>query len=148
LKRIRFCIMTQILKLKEVKLSDAKFLYKLLGERESKIFISHKDMPTWDEHVEFVKSKPYLKWYIIYSKEEKIGTISLTFENEIGIFIKKGTEGKGIGSHALKMLIEKKSNLRYLANINPKNKESIKFFKKNRFKLIQYTYEITNSNKK
>ena len=131
-----------------IKKDDHRFLFELLEQRQLFANISHKKMPTWDEHVEFVKSKPYLKWYIIYSKEEKIGTISLTFENEIGIFIKKGTEGKGIGSHALKMLIEKKSNLRYLANINPKNKESIKFFKKNRFKLIQYTYEITNSNKK
>jgi hypothetical protein len=30
----------------------------------------------------------------------------------------------------------------YLANVNPKNKKSIKFFKKNNFKILQYTYEL------
>ena len=29
------------------------------------------------------------------------------------------------------------------ANVNPKNKKSLDFFKKNGFKLIQYTYELT-----
>ena len=141
-------IMVSALKLKKITLSDTRFLYELLSERKSKTLISHKGMPTWEEHVKFVKSKPYSKWYIIIHEDKKIGMVSLTFENEVGIWIKKGIQGRGIGSCALKMLIEKNHNLRYLANINPKNKESIKFFKKNGFKLIQYTYEITNLNKK
>jgi len=29
-----------------------------------------------------------------------------------------------------------------LANVNPKNKDSQKFFKANSFRLIQYTYEL------
>ena len=65
----------------------------------------------------------------------------LTFENEVGIFIKNDVQHTGTGSVALQLLIKKNPHLRYLANINPKNKESIKFFKKNNFKLIQYTYE-------
>ena len=32
---------------------------------------------------------------------------------------------------------------RYLANVSPKNKKSIQFFKHNGFKLIQYTFEKT-----
>jgi RimJ/RimL family protein N-acetyltransferase len=133
------------LSLKKVKKIDAQFLYELLSERDPKTFISHKKMPTWEEHVKFVKSKPYAKWYIIESGTKKIGTILLTFQNEVGIFIKKGTQHKGLGTRALKMLIAENTNLRYLANISPKNKESERFFKKNGFKLIQYTYEITNS---
>ena len=127
--------------LKLVSKSDYRFLYDLLKERNSKINISHKRMPTWEEHVRFVKSKPYSKWYIIYNKDEKIGSILLTSENEVGIFIKNDVQHKGIGSVALQLLIKKNPHLRYLANINPKNKESIEFFKKNNFKLIQYTYE-------
>ena len=127
--------------LKLVSKSDYRFLYDLLKERNSKINISHKRMPTWEEHVKFVKSKPYSKWYIIYNKDEKIGSILLTSENEVGIFIKNDVQHKGIGSVALQLLIKKNPHLRYLANINPKNKESIEFFKKNNFKLIQYTYE-------
>ena len=127
--------------LKLVSKSDYRFLYDLLAQRNSKINISHKRMPTWEEHVRFVKSKPYSKWYIIYNKDEKIGSILLTSENEVGIFIKNDVQHKGIGSVALQLLIKKNPHLRYLANINPKNKESIEFFKKNNFKLIQYTYE-------
>ena len=127
--------------LKLVSKSDYRFLYDLLKERNSKINISHKRMPTWEEHVRFVKSKPYSKWYIIYNKDEKIGSVLLTFENEVGIFIKNDVQHTGTGSVALQLLIKKNPHLRYLANINPKNKESIEFFQKNNFKLIQYTYE-------
>ena len=127
--------------LNKIKKEDYVFLHNLLAQRNSKINISHKRMPTWEEHVRFVKSKPYSKWYIIYNKDEKIGSILLTFENEVGIFIKNDVQHKGTGSVALQLLIKKNPHLRYLANINPKNKESIEFFKKNNFKLIQYTYE-------
>lgn len=130
--------------LNPVKKTDHIFLYELLSQRKSLVNISHKRMPTWEEHVKFVKSKPYAKWYIIELEKKKIGTILLTFQNEIGIFIKKGIQHKGIGTRALKMLIAENTNLRYLANVSPKNKESEQFFKKNGFKLIQYTYEITN----
>ncbi len=62
--------------------------------------------------------------------------------NEIGIFLKKIHHGKGIGSKALKLLITKHPRKRYLANINPNNIFSTKFFKNNKFKLIQHTYEL------
>jgi|TARA_B110000438_G_scaffold171111_1_gene163469 RimJ/RimL family protein N-acetyltransferase len=127
--------------LKSISKSDYGFLYDLLEERNSQVNISHKTMPTYDEHLKFIKSKPYSKWYIIYFKNIKIGTISLTFENEVGIFITKNIQHEGAGSFALQLLIKKNPHLRYLANINPNNKKSIKFFKKNNFKLIQYTYE-------
>ena len=38
---------------------------------------------------------------------------------------------------ALNILIKKNRRKRYLANINPKNKKSISFFKKNGFELIK-----------
>ena len=139
--------MTEEISLKKVKDSDIKFLYELLLEREKQSQISHKKVPSWKEHVKFVKSKPYLHWYIISYGRKKVGSISLTLEHEIGIWIKKEMQQKGIGNQAMKLLIRKNPNLRYLANINPKNKDSIKFFKKNGFKLIQYTYEITDSKK-
>lgn len=102
-------------------------------------------MPTYDEHIKFVKSNPYSKWYIIKIGARKVGSIYLTKQNEIGIFLIKNLHHKGIGTHALKLLMEKNPGLRYLANISPKNKESINFFKKNGFKLIQYTYELIRS---
>jgi len=71
-----------------------------------------------------------------------VGSVYLSKQNEIGIFLKKGLQGKGIGSIAMMLIIVKNPRDRFLANISPKNRESIKFFKKNGFTLIQHTYEL------
>ena len=47
--------------------SDAMFLFDLLKERDSYVNISHKKMPTYASHLKFITSKPYKKWYIIFS---------------------------------------------------------------------------------
>ena len=130
------------IKLKSVNKSDFRFLYDLLQERNPRTFISHKKMPTYEEHVNFVSSKPYSKWYIIEIDGKRSGSIYLTKQNEIGIFLKEGLQKRGIGSKALMALMEKNSGVRYLANINPKNLSSMNFFKKAGFTLIQYTYEL------
>lgn len=130
------------IKLRTVKKSDCLFLYELLKERDPKYNISHKKMPNYSQHEKFVLSKPYDKWYIILKSSKEIGSIYLTKENEIGIFIKKNMQKKGIGFNVLKTLMEKNPRKRYLANINPMNKKSIRFFKNNGFKLIQYTFEL------
>jgi len=128
--------------LKNVNVSDHKFLYELLRERQPIENISHKKMPTYKQHIKFVNSKPYSKWYVIHYKNQKVGTIYMTKQNEIGIHIRKDYRRHGLGKYTMKLLIKKNSRKRYLANINPKNKKSIKFFTKQGFKLIQYTYEM------
>jgi len=130
--------------LKPVIKSDIRFLYNQLKERDVTVNISHKKMPTYLEHSKFVLSNPYSKWYIIINKNKKIGNIYLTKTNEIGIFILKSNENKGIGKIVLEKIMKMNSRTRYLANVNPKNKKSLDFFKKNGFKLIQYTYELTS----
>ena len=123
---------------------DYRFLYNLLKERDPLANISHKKMPSYHEHVLFVSSKPYSKWYVILYGANKVGSIYITTQNEIGIFIKKSFQDKQIGSVVLKKLIQKNPKKRYLANVSPKNKNSINFFKKNKFRLIQYTFELNN----
>lgn len=130
--------------LKEVNTSDLEFLYHLLEERDPRANISHKKMPTFEEHVKFVLSKPYSVWYVILAKKEKAGSIYLSKQNEIGIFVKKNMNGMGIGSKALKLLMEKNPKKRYLANVSPQNPDSIEFFQKHNFKLLQYTYELNS----
>ncbi len=141
---------SQIMKIKDVKLkivtkSDHSFLYELLKQRDSIVNISHRKMPSYKDHVKFVLSKPYSKWYVIQYDNQRVGSIYLTKQNEIGIFLINEMSGKSIGGKALKLLMEKNYKLRYLANINPKNKESVKFFKKMDFKIIQHTYELINT---
>jgi predicted acetyltransferase len=128
--------------LKPVNKSDIRFLYNQLKERESKINISHKKMPTFEQHSKFVMSNPYSKWYIIMHKNKKIGNTYLTKTNEIGIFILKSVKIKGIGKIVLESIMKNNPRSRYLANVSPNNKKSQDFFKKNNFKLIQYTYEL------
>lgn len=133
--------------LKKVTKIDSKFLYDLLAQRDPKAFISHshEKMPTYEEHIKFMKSKPYSKWFIIKSENKKVGSISLTKQNEIGIWLMKDVVGKGIGTKALQIFLKTTPKPHYLANVNPTNLESIKFFKKNGFKLLQHTYELIPS---
>ena len=133
----------QPIKLRLVSRLDYRFLYNLLKERDPLANISHKKMPSYHEHVLFVSSKPYPKWYIILCDVNRAGSIYLTSQNEIGIFIKKSFQNKQIGDIALRKLIQKNPKKRYLANVNPKNKKSICFFKNHGFKLIQYTFELS-----
>jgi RimJ/RimL family protein N-acetyltransferase len=128
--------------LKPIGKSDYQFLYDLLKNRDKLANISHREMPSYEEHVRFVLSKPYQIWYIIKFGNDKIGSVYLTHNNEIGISLTKDMQGKGIGKLALIILMKKNPRKRYLANINPKNKKSIKFFKSEGFKLIQHTYEL------
>ena len=135
---------SSLITLKTVTKSDSKFLFDLLKERNPKANISHKKMPSYDEHVDFIKSKPYTKWYVILKSNEKVGSIYLSKNDEIGIFILKKFQGNNFGVYALNKLLKKNPRKRFLANVNPKNKKSISFFKNNGFKLIQYTFEKTN----
>ena len=132
-----------LIKLKTVSKSDYRFLYSLLIERDTRVNISHKKMPTYNQHVSFVSAKPYSKWYVILYGASKAGSIYLTSQNEIGIFIKKSFQSKQIGNIVLHKLIQKNPKKRYLANVSPQNKKSMRFFKNNGFKLIQYTFELS-----
>jgi len=128
---------------KRVTDKDLKFLYNLLLERKSNVNISHQQVPTYTQHKRFVSSKPYSFWYIIMNENNKLGSIYLSKINEIGIFLKQEYQNSGIGKSAIDILIKKHPRKRFLANINPKNTKSKKFFKKLGFELIQHTYELS-----
>ena len=129
--------------LKEVRKSDCLFLYELLSARKPNVNISHKKFPAYIKHVKFVMSKPYSKWYIIYRATEKIGSIYITKQDEIGIHFKEQNLTNKIRSKVLKMIIKKNPRNRYLININPRNTKMKKFLKNEGFELIQHTYEIS-----
>ena len=139
--------MEKAIVLKEVQKSDCSFLYELLSERKSYENISHKKNPTYAKHVKFVMSKPYTKWYIIYHGKEKIGSIYLTKQDEIGIHFKESLKAnlqpKSVfWLRVLKITMKKNPRNRYLVNINPRNTRMKNFLKNAGFELIQYTYEV------
>ena len=108
-------------------------MYALLKEREPYQSISHKEVPTYIEHYNFMRNQPYKHWYAIIDNGF-IGSIYIGKENNIGLFIKKDQIGKGYGAQALKRIIELHPLDYYLANIAPENSNSIAFFSNFGFK--------------
>jgi len=131
--------------LKSVTNSDIEFLFDLLKERDPSTNISHKKMPTYDEHIEFVNSNPYSKWYIIEIDNEKVGSIYLTKQNEIGVHIFQKFEEIKTYQNVVKEFISKYPENQFLINISPKNKLYIDFTEELGFKLVRYTFERDES---
>lgn len=130
-----------IIFLKPVGWEDYHFLYSLLKEKTPEQNISHREMPTWREHLEFNNAKPYEEDYIIMVDGKPCGRLYLTkVLNEIGIHIKDEERGKGIGGAVIDFLKTREVVLH--ANISPKNEASIRLFEKKGFKLVQQTYRF------
>ena len=93
-------------------------------------------------------SKPYTEWYIIYHGKEKIGSIYLTKQDEIGIHFKESLKANlqpksAFWLQVLKITMKKNPRNRYLVNINPRNTRMKNFLKNAGFELIQHTYEVS-----
>jgi GNAT superfamily N-acetyltransferase len=121
-----------------------KFLYDLLTERKPFENISHKKLPSYNNHVKFIKSKPYAKWLLIECREKILGSVYLSKNNEIAIWIKKDIKDykMKIRKKVLEEIITKFTRKKYLINLNPRNKKIINFYKKNGFKLIHSTFQL------
>lgn len=130
----------------------ANILYQLLEERDPIVNISHKKMPTWEEHLAFVETHDpmcdgegeyaYRWWFLIEDENAIVGQAYLTQRFEIGIQIAHEHQGRGLGSRAVKMLMQMETWPRYLANVAPGNEASRRMFEKLGFKHIQNTYAL------
>lgn len=122
-----------------------EILYDLLQERTPEMSISHKAMPTFEEHTEFVRSTPYFYWALIDVDGDYAGSIYLTKEREIGIFVFEKRRGKGYGEAAVKELMKRWPG-KFLANVAPTNPSSRKFFERLGFTHIQDTLCTSSRN--
>ena len=134
--------MNSNIKLKQVTKNDILFLYEILKNKNPNASISHKKMPSYDEHVEFVMSKPYTNWYIIECDKKNVGSTYLSKLDEIGISINEGYEFDQIAKTALKLLIKLNPRKRYLANVSPKDIRLQEFFLKSGFTGFENVYEM------
>ena len=116
-------------------------LYRLLQERTPEQSISHKAMPTWEQHLAFVNAvpHPYPHWYLLQEKGEFVGSIYLTERREVGLCVFDGARGQGYGRVAM-ALLEAMHPGPMLANIAPGNPRSHRFFQLHGFELVQMTY--------
>jgi RimJ/RimL family protein N-acetyltransferase len=119
-----------------------RILYDLLAERPAYANISHRKMPTVRQHGAFIRSRPYRCWYLIRHEAAYVGSIYLSRSDEIGVFIFARYRGQRLGPRAIELLMRKHPRRRYLANIAPGNKGSIRMFGRLGFRLIQHTYEL------
>ncbi len=122
-------------------------LYSLLGNR--KYSISHKKLPSFEEHKIFVQKNPYRKWFLIYHDSKTIGSIYVLKDNGIGIDIKSSDyfllgEVIKILHLSLKPLPALPSIRveNFHINISPNNKEIEKELKKIGAFYKQKTYEF------
>lgn len=130
------------IRLRHVNKSDYKFLFRILSERNPNSNISHRKMPSYKEHLAFIRSKPYPYWYVIEIGRSKIGSIYLTTDNEIGIHLKKNFCQTRTLQDIFNILKLLQPRNRYYVNISPKNTKLTNFFKNNGFTLRQVTYAI------
>src|SRR3972149_10260153 len=114
-------------------------LYDLLKERTPEQSISHKELPSFTDHVKFVNSRPYQAWYFIQAGDMYVGACYLTRQREVGGFIFNDFAGHKYGLNSIKLLMEQHPG-KLLANVNPKNEPSIKLWGSLDFKHIQNTY--------
>lgn len=125
-------------------------LFELLQEREKDESISHKEMPTYLEHIKFVQNNTYAVWNIIFdqSKDDIIGSIYVTNNGEIGISVYKEYRRQGYAKQILKDIVYSYRKIYpccpdpLYANINPANTKSIALFEQAGFKHIQNTYKL------
>ena len=68
---------------KEVNDQDAKVLLKLLENRDYSI--SHLNLPSKNDHLLFIKSKPYRYWAIVIEDNLPVGTVYIQSNNSIGL---------------------------------------------------------------
>lgn len=120
-------------------------LYDLLSERIPSQSISHTRMPSMGAHKAFVRSRPYRAWYLVFDDDTCVGSVYLSKDREIGVFIFNAHQRKGHGKRALELLMEQWPG-RFLANINPLNTGSIRLFQSLGFKHLQNTYELKDVN--
>lgn len=125
--------------------SDYGWLYDLLQQRMTRlgVNISHRRMPSYEDHVAFWDAQPYACAWIIMSGYRPVGYFYLTkILNELGIqcFAEFDTQAfyLVVIDHVLKMGLGE-----ILANVNPRHSELITALRARGFEVCQHTYRRT-----
>ena len=116
---------------------DQLFIYNLVSEfLKTDLSVTFLSMPSIEE---FFKNK--IKRYIISDGKESLGFVQILENNEVGYFLDKKFQNKGIGTECVELLMKINPRKRFFATINDKNKFSKKLIKKLGFKPKATIYE-------
>ena len=68
-----------------------KILYELLKARN--YVISHRSLPNFEEHQDFIKNHPYLHWFLLRNASNYLGSFYLKKDNSIGLNLTEYSKG-------------------------------------------------------
>ena len=116
---------------------DRLFIYNLVKKfLKTDLSVTFLYMPPIDE---FFKIK--IKRYIISNGKESLGFVQILENNEVGYFLEKKFQNKGIGTESVELLMKLNPRKRFFATINDKNESSKKLIKSLGFKPKATIYE-------
>ena len=123
-------------------------LYLILKNRNYSI--SHKLLPSFEEHNTFVKKNPYLAWYLIQKENLLIGNVYLNNDNSIGINLINNIEHSDLieiigfikKSHTPLPPIKSIRRDEFFINAPSNNKQLIKILKDLKKKEIQRSFLV------
>ena len=134
-----------MIKLEICREEDYQFVYDLIFDFfKLNLNITYMKMETFDEFTKrtFVMND---KNYIIKNKDnEKVGYVHIMKNNEIGYFVVKEFQNQGIGTDAVRKIMEMNPRERYFVTIHNENKSSIFLAKKLNFIPKGTIYEKKN----
>ena len=130
---------------KPTNLDDYTWLYALLRERLHRvgINISHRRLPSFDEHVRFWKSNPYRMVEIVRIGKRVAGYWCISNLGEIGIYLFEDCDTKEMSGAMLDRAIDVSGLDEFLVNVNPGNLNVIGALVERGFTVCQHTYRGT-----
>jgi hypothetical protein len=73
------------LNLEKVIPNDQQILWLFKSLESKSHVVSHKDMPEYSGHVEFVQNNPYRVWYIVNLDNKSVADLYIQNDNSIGL---------------------------------------------------------------
>ena len=135
------------LTLRAITKDDYGYLYSLLAQRTSDVYISSgRKLPTWRAHVAHWGSGLYAEAYIIMLEDLPAGYCYVSKGNEIGIHMMDQCQGHGIGPVVIRHLCRTHPGITLYANVSPYNIRSQQMFEKMGWVLLQQTYKFKQPN--
>ena len=131
---------------RDLLVDQVEFLFDLLKSR--RYGISHKSMPTYEDHKFFISNFPYFKWLIISYGEIKIGALYINQDNSVSINLLPNKikhldeiiqlfEIKFLPQEPLKSLRSRN----FFFNLHPEDVMMKKTLEKNGYIISQISYE-------
>ena len=127
--------------------SQIEQLYSFFEKR--KYQISHNVTPSIIDHTEFVKSNPYLAWYLAYKDDALICSVYVQNDNSIGVNLLEGFEGCFIpiidfikNLHEPLPPIKSVRRGSFFVNVSPKNLKLLQYLETLNVEEIQRSFSV------